>query len=61
VHPELDWQFTKEAADICVVFALKHDNYKFICISNFTHPHFKGIWDDVKWHQQITSRIKRGL
>jgi len=59
-HPELDWRFTKESADICVDFALKHDNYKFICTSNFTHPHFKGIWDDVKWHQQITSRIKNG-
>lgn len=59
-HPELDWRFTKESADICVDLALKHDNYKFICTSNFTHPHFKGIWDDVKWHQQITERIKQG-
>ena len=59
-HPELDWRFTKESADICVDFALKHDNYKFICTSNFTHPHFKGMWNDVKWHQQITSRIKNG-
>jgi len=58
-HPELDWRFTKEAADVCVDFALKHDNYKFICTSNFTHPHFKGIWNDVAWHQQITSRIKK--
>jgi len=59
-HPELDWDFTKEAADICVDFALKHNNYKFICTSNFTHPHFRGIWDEKKWHQQITSRIKNG-
>ncbi len=59
-HPELDWRFTKEAADICVDLALKHDNYKFICTSNFTHPQFKGIWEDVKWHQQITSRIRKG-
>ena len=59
-HPELDWRFTKEAADICVDLALKHDNYKFICTSNFTHPQFQGIWDDVKWHQQITSRIRKG-
>ncbi len=56
-HPELDWRFAKEAAEICVDSALRHDNYKFICTSNFTHPQFKGMWEDVKWHQQITKRI----
>lgn len=59
-HPELDWKWVKESADICVDLALKHSNYKFICTSNFTHPQFKGMWEDVKWHQQITSRIKNG-
>ncbi len=57
-HPELSWDWVKETADICVDLALKHDNYKFICTSNFTHPQFKGLWDDVKWHQKITSKIK---
>jgi hypothetical protein len=57
-HPELDWKWVKESADICVDLALKHDNYKFICTSNFTHPQFKGMWDDVKWHQNITRKIK---
>lgn len=57
-HPEFDWKWVKESGDICVDLARKHDNYKFICTSNFTHPQFKGIWDDVKWHQKITSRIK---
>jgi len=59
-HPELDWNWVKESADICVDLALKHDNYKFICTSNFTHPQFKGVWVDKKWHQEITSRIKNG-
>ena len=40
-YPELDWRWAKESADICVDLALKHDNYKFICTSNFTHPQFK--------------------
>jgi hypothetical protein len=57
-HPEVDWRFIKESAEICVDLCLKHDNYKFICTSNFTHPHFKGYWEDIKWHQQITSKIK---
>ena len=59
-HPELDWLWVKESADVCVDLALKHENYKFICTSNFTHPQFKGMWEDVTWHQQITSRIKKG-
>jgi hypothetical protein len=58
-HPELDWLWVKESADVCVDLALKHENYKFICTSNFTHPQFKGMWDDVKWHQAITTRIKK--
>jgi len=59
-HPELDWKWVKESAEICVDLALKHDNYKFICTSNFTHPQFKGMWEDLKWHRQITNRIKQG-
>ena len=58
-HPELDWNWVKESAEICVDLAKKHDNYKFICTSNFTHPQFKGMWDDIKWHRKITSRIKK--
>lgn len=57
-HPELSWQWTKEAGDICVELARKHDNYKFICSSNFTHPQFKGIWEDIGWHKRITDKIK---
>ena len=57
-HPELDWNWVKEAADISVGLAKKHANYKYICSSNFTHPQFKGIWEDMKWHRKITSIIK---
>jgi len=57
-HPELDWKWVKESAEICIDLARKHDNYKFICSSNFTHPQFKGMWEDVKWHRSVTSKIK---
>jgi len=57
-HPELDWGWVKESAEICVDLARQHNNYKFICTSNFTHPQFRGIWDDIKWHRTITNRIK---
>lgn len=57
-HPDIDWSWVKESAEICVDLARKHDNYKFICTSNFTHPQFRGMWEDVEWHRRITSRIK---
>lgn len=56
-HPALTWDFIKEAGDICVDLALAN-GYKFICTSNFTHPQFRGMWNDVKWHQRLTSRIR---
>lgn len=58
-HPEIDWKWIKESAEICVDLALKHREYRFICTSNFTHPHFQGMWEDIHWHRRITSRIKQ--
>jgi hypothetical protein len=58
-HPELGWEWVKEAGDLCIDIAVGFPEYKFLCTSNFTHPHFKGIWEDVKWHRKITERIRR--
>lgn len=58
-HPLTDWSFIKDAGNVAVELAIKH-NYKFICTSNFTHPQFNGIWKDVGWHQQLTRKIKEG-
>jgi hypothetical protein len=57
-HPDIGWEWVKESGEICVDLARKYDNYKFICTSNFTHPQFRGMWEDVKWHQRITSKIR---
>jgi hypothetical protein len=53
----LDWEFIKEAAEVCVDLAIKHGQ-RFICTSNFTHPHFKRLWADVAWHKAITAKIR---
>lgn len=53
----LDWNFIKEAGEISVELAIKH-NYRFICTSNFTHPHFKRLWADTAWHKSLTQRIR---
>jgi hypothetical protein len=57
-HPDLNWNWVKEAGDIAIELAKQHDTYRYLCSSNFTHPQFRGIWEDVKWHKKITSRIK---
>jgi len=57
-HPELDWKWVKEAGEVCIDLALKHDNYKFLCTSNFSLPQFTGMWEDIKWHQKMTGMIK---
>ena len=58
-HPDLTWDFVKESGSICVDLAVKN-GYSFICTSNFTHPQFPGVWNDIAWHQRLTSRIKNG-
>ena len=58
-HPLLDWEWTKEACEAAVDLAVKH-GYRFICTSNFTHPQFRTLWDDVEWHKRLTSKIKKG-
>lgn len=56
-HPELDWKWVKEAAELCIELALKHPSYKFLCTSNFTHPQFVGMWEDIAWHRKMTRKI----
>ncbi len=58
-HPELDWRWVKESGDVCVPLALDH-GYTFICTSNFTHPQFPGLWNDLAWHQRLTRMIRGG-
>ena len=57
-HPELDWSWVKESGQICIELLQTYPNYKFICTSNFTHPQFRGMWEDVKWHREMTRKIQ---
>jgi hypothetical protein len=58
-HPALTWDIIKEAGLIGADLGRKH-GFLYNCSSNFTHPHFGRLWDDVTWHQEVTSVI-RGL
>ena len=57
-HPFLDWEWTKEAGEACVDLAVKH-GYRFICTSNFTHPQFGTLWNDLRWHKKLTTIIRK--
>lgn len=58
-HPMLDWEFTKELGLIGAELGVKN-GYAFNCSSNFTHPSFEGLWEDIHWHREVTDRIKSG-
>jgi hypothetical protein len=58
-HPALNWDFIKTSAEICAQLGARH-GYSFNCTSNFTHPHFEGLWKDIKWHQRVTNIIRQG-
>jgi hypothetical protein len=56
-HPALNWDLIKEAGAICAGLGQKH-GYRFNCTSNFTHPQFPRLWNDVAWHKMLTATIR---
>lgn len=58
-HPYLDWDMLKEAGELGAKLGAKH-GYMFNCTSNFTHPHFARLWDDIDWHRKVTDIIRNG-
>jgi hypothetical protein len=54
----VDWGWFKEVSSEAVSIALRH-GWRGLCSTNFSQPHFKGVWSDRAWHQQITSRIMK--
>ena len=58
-HPALGWDMLKEAGELGARLGRKH-GYMFNCTSNFTHPQFPGLWNDIEWHRRVTSIIRNG-
>jgi len=53
------WCWVKEICEAAVYMAIDK-GWVGICTSNFSQPHFKGMWEDVEWHQSLTKAIRRG-
>jgi len=56
--PMLDWQWVKELCEYAVIEAAKSGRWLAISTSNFCGPQFKGMWNDIEWHQRLTQHIK---
>ena len=57
-HPALSWDWVKKWCAWCVERAVE-ENYWIIATSNFCGPQFKGMWEDISWHQNLTNMIRR--
>lgn len=54
-----EWEWFKEVSEIGVRNAVKK-GWQGICTSNFSEPHFEGMWRDIDWHRRMTSFIRGG-
>mgnify|MGYP000141399267 CR=1 FL=1 len=57
-YPGLSWDWVKEICAHGVKTAVNSNQFKAICTSNFCGPQFKGMWDDIEWHKNLTKLIK---
>jgi hypothetical protein len=58
--PLLRWDWVKELCEIGTKTASDSGQWIAIATSNFCGPQFRGMWDDIKWHQRLTQYIKAG-
>jgi hypothetical protein len=55
---ELEWDWIKELCAIGTKHAAKTGRWVALSTSNFCGPQFRGMWDDVRWHRELTSVIR---
>ena len=56
--PLLNWDWVKQLCEIGVLAAADTGQWIAIATSNFCGPQFAGMWRDIKWHKNLTDRIK---
>jgi len=53
------WSYVRSVAEFAVPTAVEL-GWEGICTSNFSQPHFPGLWADVAWHRRMTDIIRAG-
>jgi hypothetical protein len=58
--PKLEWSWIKDLCKVGVETASSSGRWLAIATSNFCGPQFRGMWRDVRWHQEMTRMIRAG-
>jgi hypothetical protein len=56
--PLLEWDWIKELCALGVRTAGETGRWMAISTSNFCGPQFRGMWDDLDWHREMTATIR---
>jgi len=56
---DAEWKWIKSASSEAIPLALDR-GWAGLCTSNFSQPHFPGLWRDVGWHREMTRLIRHG-
>ena len=59
--PGLDWGWVKESCAFGVERAAATGRWASISTSNFCGPQFRGMWEDVAWHREMTDLIHASI
>lgn len=57
-RPGLNWEWIKELCAVGTHAAAETGRWAALSTSNFCGPQFRGMWDDVEWHQELTTTVK---
>ena len=56
--PLLDWDWIFDLNRLGIKTALGTGRWAALATSNFCGPQFRGMWDNVAWHREMTDLIK---
>lgn len=56
--PLLNWNWVQDLCRLGVATAAGTGQWAAVATSNFAGPQFRGMWRDVRWHQELTALIK---
>ncbi len=59
--PGLDWGWMKEFNAWSVNHCAATGRWAALCTSNFCGPQYRGMWNDVNWHQALTEVIHKAV
>ena len=57
-HPDLDWEWVLEWAEMTVEGAIRHGMWGWTP-HNYVQPQFEN-WNNVRWHNRLTARFIKG-